>query len=111
MKLSEDYDEIIKEIPSGEASLLAIRMRGYGVDGKWAPPGGRFDFETLVEPGLFSNVVNGFGFVGASVEARVSWILSDQVAWLVGYQAYIPDTTGDGTCNPEDFRCTGGQPP
>ncbi|MEM1094877.1 MAG: hypothetical protein AAGJ10_09765 [Bacteroidota bacterium] len=111
LALTEDRFTVFDQLPGGNGSLSAIRMRGFAVDQQWDPPGGRFDFETLVEPGLFSNVENGFGFVGASVEARVSWFLSNEIAQLVGYEAFVPDTTGDGTCDPEDIRCNGGETP
>jgi hypothetical protein len=37
----------------------------------WAPPGGIFDPEVLVEPGLLSNVASGFGMVGGGYYAEV----------------------------------------
>lgn len=44
------------------------------VNTEWNPPEGRFDIESLVEPGTFSNVENGFGFFGAGYVEQVGWL-------------------------------------
>lgn len=42
-----------------------LRFEVEVVNEGWYPPTGRFDEELLVEPGVMSNVENGFGFVGS----------------------------------------------
>ncbi len=51
----------------------------------WAPPGDVFDAELLVEPGTFSNVENGFGFVGAGYEASFYYEVPDSIALAAGF--------------------------
>jgi len=51
----------------------------------WIPPGGVFDADVLVEPGTFSNVTHGFGFVGSGYESSVIWIPSDEVLAAAGF--------------------------
>lgn len=45
----------------------------------WAPPGGEFDALALIQPGAFSNVVNGFGFVAAGYKLQRTWTLPIEV--------------------------------
>ena len=51
----------------------------------WDPPGGVFDAEVLVQPGLFSNVENGFGFVGAGYRRNLDWLPPDEVIQSAGF--------------------------
>ena len=46
-------------------SVLNIRFEFFVGNDEWVPPGGVFDPETLINPNLFSNVDNGFGYFGA----------------------------------------------
>ena len=51
----------------------------------WNPPGGVFDVNIQVEPGSFSNVTNGFGFVGSGYESSVIWVPTDEVLTAAGF--------------------------
>lgn len=66
--------------------LLDIELRVMVVSGEWTPPGGAFDPNLLVEPGTFSNVENGFGFVGAGYPASVHWMLAPEVLDEAGFR-------------------------
>ena len=51
----------------------------------WAPPGGDFDPNVIVEPGAMSNVEGGFGFVGAGYRLRVQWTPAVEVLEQAGW--------------------------
>lgn len=53
----------------------------------WRPPGGVFDPEILVEPGVLSNVTGGFGFVGAAYRAERSWVPTGPELTSSGFEA------------------------
>lgn len=65
--------------------LVGIGMRITVLDEAFVPPGNVFDFETLVQPGTFSNVTNGFGFVGSVGRFSLEWTLSPDEAERLGY--------------------------
>ncbi|MEM1093077.1 MAG: hypothetical protein AAGJ10_00620 [Bacteroidota bacterium] len=65
--------------------LNAIEARIHVGDAAWVSPIGRFDAEVLVEPGLFSNVENGFGFVGAAYVDTVRWVPPLELLQRAGY--------------------------
>ncbi len=44
--------------------LTDLSVEAFITTTEWTPPGGDYDPELLVQPGTFSNVENGFGFVG-----------------------------------------------
>jgi hypothetical protein len=50
---------------SDPVTLLDVTATMLAVSEDWVSPVGTFDPEVLVEPGTFTNVANGFGFVGA----------------------------------------------
>ena len=54
--------------------LAGVLMRVMVVSDDWIPPGGIWDQEVLAQPGTFSNVNDGFGFVGSSGRFSVEWI-------------------------------------
>jgi hypothetical protein len=47
-----------------KVTLTNLSVEAFITTSEWTPPGGEFDSELLVQPGTFSNVENGFGFVG-----------------------------------------------
>ncbi|WP_412060669.1 hypothetical protein [Rubrivirga sp. IMCC45206] len=49
----------------------------------WTPPS--TDPDVLVEPGTFSNVESGLGYVGGGYRTSVEWILSPTVAFDAGF--------------------------
>ena len=51
----------------------------------WFPPGGQFDPELLVQPGAFSNVENGYGFIGAGEIERFRWTPVASVRESLGF--------------------------
>ncbi len=61
----------------------------------WTPPGGVYDPEALIEPGTFSNVFNGFGFVGAGYLSAMRWQPSAEVAQRAGFRP-----VSFGVCDP-----------
>ncbi len=62
-----------------------IDLKVFVVDETWNPPGGVFDSEVLVEPGTFSNVDSGFGFVGGGYIDSYRVELSDDVKNAIGF--------------------------
>ena len=86
----EDARNIFTEIfrTSGstrEARLLRIEQFVLVSSANWVPPGDVFDPDLLIEPGHFSNVENGFGFVGAGYEASFLYEVPDSVALASGF--------------------------
>lgn len=68
-----------------DTRLMAIEQLLLVSSADWAPPGEVFDPELLVEPGTFSNVENGFGFVGAGYEASFYYEVPDSIAMAAGF--------------------------
>lgn len=54
---------------------------------EWNPPGGTFEADILVQPGTLSNVVNGFGFVGAGYRHAERWTPPGSVSREAGFRA------------------------
>lgn len=59
--------------------LARVRLDLIAASADWDPPGGAFDPEILVQPGLLSNVTNGFGFIGAGYRLSGTWAPVDSV--------------------------------
>jgi len=51
--------------------FLEMGVRLVVLTPEWEPPGGIWDKEVLAQPGVFSNVTHGFGFVGAVLRRRL----------------------------------------
>jgi hypothetical protein len=62
-----------------EIKVVKITVRMIVANIEWNAPGGAFDPEILVEPGLMSNVEGGFGFVGAGFRLEGSWVPADTI--------------------------------
>jgi hypothetical protein len=60
---------------------LQIRL----LDGQWTPPKGEFDPEVLAQPGVLSNVENGYGFWGSIGLYQHNWLTSDELRDLLGF--------------------------
>ncbi len=61
---------------------LGQRLAGMGMtvvvlSEDWVAPGGVFDPEILVQPGTFSNVENGYGFIGSTGRFSVEWVFPE----------------------------------
>ncbi len=56
-----------------QVALTSLELSLIVTNREWVPPDGNFDPNFLVEPGTFSNVANGFGFVGAGYRQSIEW--------------------------------------
>lgn len=65
--------------------LDKIEARAFVTSDDWESPVGVFDPELLVQPGTFSNVTGGFGFVGGGYFDRFEFVLDDRVARDAGF--------------------------
>lgn len=65
--------------------LLGLEVKTFLVHPSWNPPGGRFDPELLVDPFVFTNVENGFGYVGSGYIEKTAWDIDQEVAELAGF--------------------------
>lgn len=84
--------QVVADSISNPSDLTFMGM-GMGItvlDEQFDPPGGEFDPEVLVQPGVFSNVVDGFGFVGAMGRFTVEWIIPDEAVTALGYVPPAP---------------------
>ena len=59
--------------------LARLTLRLIVANAEWMPPGGAFDPEVLVQPGVLNNVENGFGFVGAGYRLSDTWVPIDTI--------------------------------
>ena len=63
----------VNQVQAETIELRSMELRVHVGNAEWASPIGEFDPEFLVEPGVLSNVENGFGFVGAGYVEIVNW--------------------------------------
>lgn len=68
-----------------DVQLNRIVVRAVVTSEEWTPPGGVFDPDLLVEPGTFSNVDNGFGFIGSGYPLAVEFLPSDAALSIAGF--------------------------
>jgi hypothetical protein len=73
-QLSEDYSLVTQALRdhgrrADRITLHLLTMRIAVPSADWHPPDGLWDPEVLVQPGTFSNVINGFGFWGSVTRA------------------------------------------
>jgi len=88
VRLTEDREKVTDKLGiSGDAApfLLGVGMRLTMSDNQWRPPDGIFDREILVQPGTFSNVEKGFGFLGSVNQYVVEWTLDPDIVKRIGY--------------------------
>ena len=86
--LRDAQDAVFERVdrPAGSrVVLLYMEVRVFVADEAWRPPGGVFDEDLLVQPGAFSNVENGFGFVGGGYLDSLIWLPADEVLEQSGY--------------------------
>ena len=86
----QDVPEVFREIfqahgSTGDARLHAIEQIVLVSSADWVPPGNVFSADLLIEPGTFSNVKNGFGYVGAGYEAAFYYEVPDSIAIAAGF--------------------------
>jgi hypothetical protein len=85
VRLSEDRDEVARQLGGVAFPLLGVGMRLTMPDDAWRPPTGVFDPDLLVQPGVFTNVTGGFGFLGAVNQYTVEWVLDATTVRALGY--------------------------
>ena len=61
------------EVRGRPLRLVEMGARVFVTSSGWAVPPGGLDEDRIVEPGTFSNVEGGFGFVGAGYWTEVRW--------------------------------------
>lgn len=94
IRLAEDADRVLDALGDRPHAVARITLSAEVASEDWRPPGGVFDPEVFIEPGTFSNVEGGFGFVGGSYEASTQWVpVSDELT-RVGFR-----TVGFGACS------------
>ncbi|MGI9174099.1 MAG: hypothetical protein ACR2GR_02110 [Rhodothermales bacterium] len=81
--------------PALDLRLLVMDLRLIVANEEWNPPGGVFDPNLLVQPGVLDNVENGFGFVGAGYRLRRQWKPTNDVLEEAGFSQQT-DTSGSG---------------
>ena len=90
IKMSADARRIFSRVVGGgdraaDVRLKAVELQVLVTNTEWVPPGGVYDPDVLVEPGTFSNVDNGFGFVGAGYEAAFYYEPPDSTLLAAGF--------------------------
>ncbi len=90
--LSEDFSALrayLQEAgnwsPTFGIIVLNMNLRLIVASADWNPPGGVFDPEVLVQPGVLNNVENGFGFVGAGYRIKYGWRPADETLKAAGF--------------------------
>lgn len=68
----------------GTPQLASVEVSVLVADSAWLPPGGIFDADDLVLAGRFSNVWNGYGFVGGGYPASIGWIPDEEILQRMG---------------------------
>ena len=79
------FQEVFGSCPVRDLRAEALEMLVLVSNAEWEPPTGVYDAELLVEPGTFTNVDNGFGFVGAGYPARFRYEIPDSTAIAAGF--------------------------
>lgn len=74
-------------LPQYGITLATLRFDTIVANEGWDPPGGLFDPNVLVQPGMMSNVENGFGFIGAGYRLSRTWTLLKRVVEQSGFRA------------------------
>lgn len=65
--------------------LRDMTIRVHVGDAGWVSPSGSFDPDVLVEPGVLTNVENGFGFVGAGYVLVETWRPPEDLLQRAGF--------------------------
>ena len=89
IRLHEDAREIFRDLNRARIPIASLRLHGIRLtvlvsSSAWMPPGGVYDPDVLIEPGVFSNVENGFGFVGAGYDTLLAFDPPDSVKTAAG---------------------------
>ena len=65
-------------------------------DDAWVPPGNDFNAEELVQPGVFSNIENGYGYFGSGYSFNFAITMNSTILEQIGYVVDRPCQTGPG---------------
>ncbi|WP_420456714.1 hypothetical protein [Rubrivirga sp.] len=84
VQATQAYLQSINLFGSG-LKLVEAEFAAFVANDEWAIPRGGLDEEAIAEPGTFSNVDGGFGFVGAGYEAPVRWVPSPGAQSRAGF--------------------------
>ncbi len=84
---------VADSIDTRRTAFIGLGMRITILNTAFVPPGGVFDRELLVQPGTFSNVENGFGFIGTVGRFSTEWVLQEDTIRLLDY-LYVGDAFG-----------------
>lgn len=68
-----------------EIALDSMGIGAFVAGEEWDPPTPGFDPELLVQPGTFTNVTNGFGFVGSGYLDTFVYVPTDEVRQNAGF--------------------------
>lgn len=83
----------IKGLPFDFITIDSLELRIHIGDKDWVSPAAtNFNPNLLVEPGTFSNVSNGFGFLGAGYMERTAWLPPSELLQRAGF--IRPDEEG-----------------
>lgn len=103
LNITADQDSIIararrfvqesnrKDIP---VTLTAMGIQFRIMDGAWFPLFSEDDIVKLAQPGVLSNVVNGYGLFGSMGLYREEWSVSTEEAAHLGYPIEVSDEPG-----------------
>jgi hypothetical protein len=89
--LARFRDELPVHLANG--AVLRLTLDAEVASLEWRFPTDNFDPEILIEPGAFTNVEGGFGFVGAAYPASLVWVPDPRATARAGFQNV-------GFCNP-----------
>lgn len=84
LNLTRAADSLLEKLGSPRVMggvSMAITLQ----DAAWTFPDGVFDPDVLSNPGVFSNVTNGFGFLGAVGSYSTEWVLTPRVIDAMGF--------------------------
>jgi hypothetical protein len=86
VELGEDADRVHAAHPGRPLAVVEMTLSAEVASEDWRPPGGVFDPEVLIEPGVFTNVERGFGFVGGAYRAGTTWTPTSAELTRVGFE-------------------------
>ncbi len=85
VRLSRDRQVILEKITPESFLFLGMGMQIVLYDDQFVPPGGVFDPDILSQPGTFTNVNQGFGFIGSVGRFDAQWVVDERTARDLGY--------------------------
>ena len=103
--LRSDFDVIGDELRNYciTTPFIALRSSSFVFfvgDDEWVPPGGVFDPDLIAQPGVFSNVENGYGYFGSGYERKFQFRLSESSRVQLGFAVEGP--CQDGPADPQN---------